>query len=146
MPCMPSLEPKISDLANLSRKELVSLWIKLFDVPPPKGLGKRILIGGIGYELQVQRFGGLKPSTQRRLNRLSDNSKGGLRGSGTCGTKALMPRSRLIREWNRQTHVVDVTEEGFLWKGERYRSLSAIARAITGTRWSGPRFFGLHKE
>ena len=56
------------------------------------------------------------------------------------------PGARLIRDWNGSTHTVDVVEDGFVWNGERYRSLSAIARAITGARWSGPRFFGLDRE
>ncbi|WP_423827748.1 DUF2924 domain-containing protein [Shimia abyssi] len=59
---------------------------------------------------------------------------------------ALKPGGRLIREWNGVTHVVEVVEGGFLWKGQRYASLSPIARAITGARWSGPRFFGLKRS
>ena len=61
-------------------------------------------------------------------------------------TPALRPGGRLIREWNGVSHVVDVTEDGFDWRGKRYRSLSAIALAITGTKWSGPRFFGIRKD
>jgi len=61
-------------------------------------------------------------------------------------TRTLKPGARLIREWNGSSHIVEVVEDGFLWNGKRYRSLSAIARAITGTRWSGPRFFGLDPE
>lgn len=57
--------------------------------------------------------------------------------------KSLEPGTRLVREWNGSTHVVEVTERGFVWNGQAYRSLSAVARAITGARWSGPRFFGL---
>jgi hypothetical protein len=91
----------------------------------------------IAYEVQAKVFGGLPARTRRALR---DAAK----AHGRSGVSKLPSRgTRLVREWNGALHEVEVLEDGYLWRGARHRSLSAIARAITGTRWSGPRFFGL---
>ncbi len=136
---------EIAKLATLPRAELVERWAALYLTPPPKGLGQRLLVQAIGYKMQAKRYGGLKPATDRRLRKLGDlptNEKPA--NSGT--PPRLQPGTRLVREWNGHTHMVEVADEGFIWKGDRHRSLSAIARAITGARWSGPRFFGLNPK
>ncbi len=91
----------------------------------------------IAYGVQVKAFGGLSARMLRAL-RAAAKANGGpaLIKPPSCGT-------RLVREWNGALHEVEVLEDGYLWRGEQTRSLSAIARAITGTKWSGPRFFGL---
>ena len=131
-------EGEINKLAALPRAELVERWAALYRTPPPKGVGQRLLVRAIGYEMQAKRYGGLKPSIDRRLRKLCDAEQGNAETPSN-----LQPGTRLVREWNGHTHVVDVVDEGFIWKGGHHRSLSAIARAITGARWSGPRFFGV---
>ncbi len=99
----------------------------------------------LAYKLQEQAYGGLKPEVKRRLRELAaglhrDSKKTAAQRRDPLRIK---PGTRLIRQWEGQTHHVTVGEAGFEYNGERYKSLSAIARLITGTRWSGPLFFGL---
>ena len=111
---------------------------------PPKGISRRLLERAAAYHLQVAALGGLRPAISRRLSR----SVGGARSSPDAaerrrGVVRLSPGTRLVREWNGRTYTVEVTDDGFQWNGRTWRSLSAVAAAISGTRWSGPRFFGL---
>ncbi len=92
--------------------------------------------------MQAKRYGGLKPATDRRLRMFANGTADGDHGGRKTAPK-LQSGARLVREWNGVNHVVEVIEGGYVWNGDRHRSLSAIARAITGARWSGPRFFGL---
>ncbi len=139
------LESEIAALGELSRPALVVCWKKLCRADPPKGISQRLLIRGIAYEMQAKRYGGLKAAAARRLRVIAGGASDGDCISRTTAP-VLQPGARLIREWNGATHVVEVVEDGSVWNGERHRSLSAIARAITGARWSGPRFFGLSSE
>jgi hypothetical protein len=139
------LESEIAALDELSRPALVARWQRLCRADPPKGLSQRLLIRGIAYEMQAKRYGGLKPATARRLRMIAGGASDDNRVSRTTA-HVLQPGARLIREWNGTTHIVEVIEGGYIWNGDRHRSLSAIARAITGARWSGPRFFGLPSE
>ena len=129
------LAPAIDDLLKLDRSELLEAWRTTFAEPPPKRLSSPFLRRFIAFELQARRHGGLPRGFKQRLKAAAEPK--------AKPTVALTPGGRLLREWNGVTHTVDVIEDGFLWQGERYRSLSAIARAITGAHWSGPRFFGL---
>ena len=135
-------EGEINKLAALPREELVERWVALHRNPPPKGLGQRLLVCAIGYEMQTKRYGGLKPAVIRRLQKLCDAPTNHAKHNPGTPSR-LQPGTRLVREWNGHTHVVEVVDQGFIWNGGRHRSLSAIARAITGARWSGPRFFGV---
>ena len=101
-----------------------------------------MLVRAIAYEIQAKKFGGLKPAIGRRLRKIAEGLVVGDEVATSTKPK-LNVGARLIREWNGYSHVVEVVEGGFIWNGERYTSLSAIARGITGARWSGPRFFGL---
>jgi len=139
----PQVEREIDALADLSHGELVARWRTLFRTDPPKSISRRLLIGAIAYELQVKRYGGLKLGTKRRLRTMVKGTTGVDRGHNKASSSTLQPGTRLIREWNGVSHVVEVTDGGYIWNNSRYRSLSAIARSITGARWSGPRFFGL---
>ncbi len=135
------LEREIEALADLTRAELVERW-RTHYTDPPKGISRRLLIRAIAYEMQAKRYGGLKPATDRRLRMIANGMVNGNLG-GRKASRRLQPGARLVREWNGASHVVEVIEGGFIWNGDRHRSLSAIARTITGARWSGPRFFGL---
>lgn len=128
------------------RTELVVAWVKAYHRTPPKRTSNRLLILSYHYHQQASLLGGLSKRTLRQLMAWSCGN-GSLKGarlanSGSCTPE---PGTRLIREWNGKTHVVDIDEGTILYRGETYSSLSAVARAITGARWSGPRFFGVAK-
>ncbi len=135
-------EQRIVALSDLPRPALVERWRTHYRTDPPKGISRRLLVRAIAYEMQAKRYGGLKPATDRRLRMLANGTANGDHG-GRKTAPTLQPGARLVREWNGVNHVVEVIEGGYVWNGDRHRSLSAIARTITGARWSGPRFFGL---
>ncbi len=135
---MTGIEREVAILRDLSYPDLAVRWMAVHGAPPPKGMSRRLLLLALAYLLQTDAYGVLDSKTSRYLRAVAVGSLEAVRP-----LPALKPGMRLMREWNGRTHVVDVTEEGFLWGGETYPSLSAIARAITGARWSGPRFFGL---
>ena len=120
---------------------------KLFDSEPPP-FNRRYLESRLAYRIQELAYGGLKPETVRRLERLGEELDGGDRKKR--GMRADRDRpitgTRLLREWQGVEQVVTVTADGFEWQGRPYKSLSAIARAITGTRWNGWVFFGLRNH
>ncbi len=93
----------------------------------------------IAYEIQCAAFGRLSSAAKRALRAAASDRE-------ATPTRHVAAGARLVREWNGVVHEVDVVEDGYLWQGETYRSLTAIARAITGTKWSGPRFFGLERR
>lgn len=127
----------IGRLADLSRDALIADWAALFGRPPPANLSQALMRKAVAHEMQVRVFGGMRPATRRTL-------RAALSASGEArAAPAMAPGTRLLRDWNGVTHEVDVLEHGFRWRGETWRSLSRIAREITGTAWSGPRFFGL---
>ena len=130
--------------AQPSRPELLEAWIKAYGRPPPRGLSTRLLVYACHYNRQAKDCGGLKKSTLRQLKRYVP-APSGTTTSDKRAPVALKPGtgSRLVREWRGKTHMVDIEENGFVYNGKSYRSLSAIARTITGARWSGPRFFGV---
>jgi len=134
----------IHSLDGLSRSELRALWTQELGERPPATLGRDVLALAIAYARQERRQGGLSRPLARELDRLFDQT---LRRDRTAKAAALMalPRSGtiLVREWQGTSHHVTVVDGGFLWNGKTYRSLSGIARAITGTSWNGPRFFGM---
>src|SRR4051794_701112 len=136
-------ENDLAALPGLSREELARRWRKRFGHKPPKACGRSLLELAEAYAIQVAAFGAMKPSVRRKLEgQLQDSGK--LRSTRRPKqVSRLTPGMRLVREWNGKTHHIDVVESGFVWNGASHRSLSAIAREITGARWSGPRFFGL---
>lgn len=128
--------PRGPDVAELDRDALLLLWRDAFGTTAPRGMSLSFLRRFLAFDLQARRQGGLPASLLARLGRIDA-------GQDRAATPALKTGGRLLREWNGVTHVIDVTPDGYLWQGQRHRSLSAIARAITGAQWSGPRFFGL---
>lgn len=139
-----ALEREIVGLAGLPRVDLVMRWRSFYRADPPKGISRTLLVRAVAYQLQVKATHGLKPVTKRRLRSATESSQ--FVGPRTTRHLSLQPGTRLVREWNGVTYRVDVVDDGYVWNGDRYRSLSAVARAITGARWSGPRFFGLQVE
>ena len=135
------LEAKIRELADLPRPDLTERWRQLYRAEPPKGISRPLLTRTVAYGMQVKRYGGLKLAVRRQLRKIADGGSAGV--AANVKTARIVPGMRLIREWNGVVHTVDVVEGGFMWNGRTWKSLSAVAEAITGARWSGPRFFGL---
>ncbi|MTH59998.1 DUF2924 domain-containing protein [Paracoccus litorisediminis] len=134
---------RLTALKTAPMAELKAQWVELFDcVPPP--FSRRHLEARLAFRIQELTYGGLPPATLRRLEALSDAFDRGENGKANAraGLKPITG-TRLIREWQGVEHVVTVTQEGYEWQGRPYRSLSAIARAVSGTRWNGWVFFGL---
>ena len=143
MQIMPDrLKQHITELSKLGAPELRAEWTKIYRAPSPRYISRDLLLRGIAYRLQEKMYGGLKPSAAKRLKQIAADAENQA-GSTPSPKISLKPGVRLLREWRGETHIVEVLPKGFGWKGETYRSLSAIARAITGTQWSGPDFFGL---
>ncbi len=125
--------------------ELRGEWRRLHRMPPPMRLSRDLLVRGITYKLQERAYGGLSTATARMLEQAGADSLS--RGSATPAPPiSLRPGTRLVREWRGVTHMVLIHADGIEWRGQRYRSLSVVARKITGARWSGPRFFGLRQR
>ena len=141
-PKCAKLEQELASLENLSREALVDLYQDLLKGRPPKGLSRKLLVLSIGYEMQAKRYGRRRPRRRFSRENASPTRQEDCRAR-PIRAMTLHPGTRLIREWNGVTHRVEVEEGGLLWQGTRYSSLSAVARAITGARWSGPRFFGV---
>lgn len=134
------VEQSLERVAALTVGELRSEWRRVHKSAPPTAFTADLLMRGIAHRLQEQAFGKLAIEHRRELDRLAQGGKAGRRGKRATGS--LRPGNRLVRRWRGITFTVAVVEDGFLYKDEKYRSLSEIARVITGTRWSGPRFFG----
>ena len=128
-------------LEGLSNFELRGEWRRLHHMQPPKSLSRDLLLRGITYKIQERAFGGLSKSVLRKISGATPEAPPGARRSAP--RTAVKPGTRLVREWNGQTHTVLVHADGVEWRGQHYKSLSVVARAITGAHWSGPRFFGL---
>ena len=138
-----SVSAKLQALPSMDYGMLQAEWRRLYRVEPPKRLGRELLMLGVGWKLQEQALGGLRGRTKRMLTELSQTlaREGDVTRSRVTRLK---PGAKLIREWHGKSHTVVVLEDGFEWRGRPWRSLSVIARTITGMHWSGPRFFGLN--
>ena len=132
----------LARLPTASRADLRAEWLRLYRTEAPARLGRDLLIAAIAYRLQEEALGGLRPELHRRLRNIAEQVRGGQEPSLAAAPR-LKSGTRLLREWQGRTHEVLVSDAGFVWQQARYRSLSQIARAITGTSWSGPVFFGL---
>ena len=135
----------IEGLAALDRPALEAAWRRLHGRAPPKRLGRDLLLRVVAYQLQAEALGGLSPAVRRRLQAIALALREG-RPAPTAAARSIKPGTRLLREWHGQLHEVQAVESGFLWQDRRWRSLSEIARTITGSRWSGPAFFGLTRR
>jgi hypothetical protein len=135
-------------LEALERMDYAALrreWRRLYRAEPPKRVARNLLMLGVAWKIQEQAYGGLGAATKRRLADLAKTLERD--GDVTRNRVArLKPGARLVREWRGGSHTVIVRDDGFEWEGRHWRSLSAIARKITGVQWSGPRFFGLTEK
>jgi len=131
-PC--GLAARIADIDAMDRSECLERWRETFGRPPPKYLSPQFMKRVLIWEMQNRELGGVSVKTTRRLNQIA---------SGKAPPTTAKPGSHLIREWNGRTYQVEVMDDGYVMDGKRWRSLSAIARHITGAHWSGPRFFGV---
>jgi hypothetical protein len=132
-------------LSEVTIFELRGEWRRLHRMPPPMRLSRDLLVRGITYKLQERAYGGLSMATARKLEQAGADP---LSRSAAKPTPPISLKSgtRLVREWRGVTHTVLIHVDGIEWRGQRYRSLSVVAREITGARWSGPRFFGLKQR
>jgi hypothetical protein len=137
------LVAQLDQLSQLTPEELLEQWQTLFGADPPAKLRSSLLVQAIAYRLQDRALGGLKPATLRLLERIADDAAAGRPVSTTPTKIHTSTGTVLMREWHGKKHQVTVMEDGFMYRAKRFRSLSQIARAITGARWSGPLFFGL---
>jgi hypothetical protein len=111
-----------------------ALWIR-----SPQQISRQLLAQAVAYRLQVKALGGINFSTRRALDKITEEKKVRIQN----GDEGVKPGIVLVRVWHSETHQVATLGDGIEYRGRRYRSLSEVARQITGTRWSGPRFFGL---
>jgi hypothetical protein len=129
-------------LPTLEIGELRQQWRGLYKTQAPPNLSRELLVRAVAHRMQELALGGLRPEPRRHLLRIAQQFKE--TGEATIRSRPeLKPGTRLMREWQGRTYDVLVLDDGFSWQNTRYRSLSAIARKITGTAWSGPLFFGL---
>jgi hypothetical protein len=145
-----SVEDEIAHLRGLDLKGLRARWHSVFQRPPPAHLGRHLLFSIIVYRIQADRFGDLDHATEQLLARTKATESGPTMSARLIGLDQrrteLTPGTVLVREWDRQSHRVMVLADGFAWNGQTFDSLTKVAFAITGTRWNGPRFFGLRNK
>jgi Protein of unknown function (DUF2924) len=132
----------IAPLFDLKVNELKDRWRSIYGTEPPPRSSRKLLVSAIAYRMQERVFGGLKPSVRRLLERVSEDA-GGQRISRTRPATRASAGTVLIRDWQGKSHHVTVLDRGVLYRKKNYRSLTQVARVITGCRWSGPLFFGL---
>jgi hypothetical protein len=147
LPDRKSLDVEIARLRDLDVGELRNHWHNAFGRRPHPHLPRHLLFRVLAYRLQADHLGGLDGESQRLLDRSGSPEKAGQRAAA-FGRRAaeLHPGTMLAREWNGQMQRVAVLTDGFAWNGKTYPSLSKVAFAITGSRWSGPKFFGMRDK
>jgi hypothetical protein len=138
-----SISDRLSSLSLLNKAALLRTWRELSSNDPPADIRKELMVQLLAYRIQEQEFGPLSHESRRRLIEIASTT-----GEGRLASRRvkIKPGTRLVREWKHQIHVVNVEEGHYEYKGILYASLSEVARLITGTRWSGPRFFGLKNK
>ena len=135
---------QVAELPTLPTPKLKAMWRELTGTEPPP-YNRTFLVKRLAYRIQELAFGGLSVQAERRLDDLVDELDGKKKPKAKDMTAPIVG-TKLIREWQGVMQEVTALADGFEWQGRRYQSLSAVARAITGTRWNGPLFFGLRKH
>jgi len=147
LPDQKQLEAEIARLRDLDNRGLRKCWHVVFGRPQPAHLSRHLLFRILAYRLQADRFGDLDGASKHLLDRSESPEKAGQKAVGIVRRIAdVRPGTVLGREWNGRMQRVSVLADGFTWNGKTYPSLSKVAFAITGTRWNGPRFFGLRDK
>jgi hypothetical protein len=145
-----SIGDEIVHLRGLDLKALRSRWQSVCQRPPPDHLPRHLLFAIVAYRIQADRLGDLDHETKQVLDRTVSNETGAAAAARLVSFDQkrieLTPGTVLVREWDRHSQRVMVTADGFAWNGQAYDSLSKVAFAITGTKWNGPRFFGLRDK
>src|SRR5260370_4728132 len=145
-----TIEDEIAHLRGLDFKGLRARWQSVLQRPAPGHLPRHLLFAIIAYRIQVDRFGDLDHETRQLLDRTGANESGTAMSARLVSfdqkRTELTPGTVLVREWDRRSQRVMVMSDGFAWNGQTYDSLSKGAFAITGTKWNGPRFFGLRDK
>jgi hypothetical protein len=136
---------QLSGLAEMPRRQLTDLWRGVYSAEPPAGIRREILIAFLAYRIQENVYGGLKADVRAELLRVTNCRDGNMPTKKRASIQRLPAGTQIIRKWKGENHEIFVTETSYEYRGDSYRSLSHIARKITGTRWSGPAFFGLNK-
>src|SRR5712664_3015144 len=139
-----ALETEIGQLPALSLLELRNRWKILFGHSAPKSLRRNFLARAVAYQMQVEAYGGLSVATKRRLREIAKAFRNG-DANAIPGGSRIKPGTQMIRQWQNTAHTVTALAEGFEWNGRTYKSLSAVANAITGTNWNGFAFFGIKR-
>jgi hypothetical protein len=135
--------PTLDQLARLDLEALKQTWVSVFSGPPPSRMPRDFLIKLLAQGLQERGSGGIPKALERAIAKPSNGGEDGPSSDEPSGKLTL--GARLVRSWGHMNHEVMVIENGFAYRGKAYRSLSEVAREITGARWSGPRFFGLKR-
>src|SRR4030081_534698 len=145
-----SVEDEIVHLRGLDLKGLRARWRSVLQRPAPDHLPRHLLFAIIAYRIQADRFGDLDHETGQLLDRTGEKQSGTAMSARLVSfdqkRTQLTPGTVLVREWDRRSQRVMVMADGFAWNGQTYDSLSKVAFAITGTKWNGPRFFGLRDK
>ena len=138
------LSEQIATLPSLNKTQLLAIWAENFSKDPPPNLRKELMVPVLAYRIQEREFGGLSHAARRRLQKVAASLRT-TKPSQERPDSAPQTGTRLLRLWRGEMHEVIATGNGYLYRGQAYSSLSKIAREITGTRWSGPLFFGVRK-
>lgn len=141
---LEEIQQRIKELPTLQRSQLLDLWLNNFGKPAPAGIRRELIIPILAYRLQEQAHGGLNKETIAKLRKIANDCD--QKSTSSRRSHRIKPGTRIVRHWNGKPHEVTVVNDGFLYRGTTYKSLSEIARQITGTRWSGPLFFGLKRR
>jgi hypothetical protein len=140
-----TIPQRLAFLKSCSIAELKQQWQALYHSEPPHRISRELLTRAVAYRIQEQVYGGLKPSTRRLLLRLANDARSG-RPLKPESAAVAQPGTVLMREWHGVTHEVRVLDRVVLYRRKRYRSLTEIAKQITGAHWNGPQFFGLRSK
>ena len=139
-----TLEAEIRRLPDLSLAELRDRWKTVFGNPAPLSLRRKFLARAVAYQMQVEAYGGVSNSTKRRLREIAEAVRRGNPDAAGIA-RQIRPGTQMIRQWRDETHIVTAIAGGFEWNGQFYKSLSAVAKEITGTNWNGYAFFGIKR-
>jgi hypothetical protein len=143
---LDQLSQSIAALPTLSRSDLKDQWQNVYKRSPPNRISRALLLRALAYHIQESALGGLKPASARLMDQIIENQRLQAATPTVSALPSYKPGTRLLRQWHGETHEVILLDEGVIYRGERYRSLTQVAKTITGIKWNGPRFFGLRSR